>query len=176
MERNSRSCVCLSDFIAISRDNLRNRIIFALLSDSAKPIFGDVGPEPSCETPAGSRTAQHAALQLHGLQSQRELFEILFEYKIFSTSSAIIILSDIIVTLRSFILDVISSAHGSWSASGRVTSLLLWALLLLFLVLPSLLLFLLRFFTAFFSFLIIFGIFFCLISRRKIWHLPRQCN
>ncbi len=122
-------------------------IILALLTDSAKPVFGDVGSELSMGTPAGSLTAQHAALLLlYSLQSQRELFEILFEFKVVRTASTFIILTIVIVALRCLIIHLIPIFLVTSLTSGCCfASFLLCALLLLFLVLPSFLLFLLRF-------------------------------
>ena len=139
-----RSLSDLHQIMGLCGNNDWDRIILALISDSAKPVFGDVGSEPSCETPTRSLTAQHAALLLCSLQSQRELFEILFEFKVFSTRSALIILPVFIITLRCPIFCSIDCT------SILSSSLHLWALLLLFLVLPPLLLFLLRFISALF--------------------------
>lgn len=97
-------------------------------------------------TPAGSLTAQHAALLLlYSLQSQRELFEILFEFKVIRTASAFIILTIVIFVMRCLIINLIPIILVTSLASGCCfSSFLLCALLLLFLVLPSLFLFLLR--------------------------------
>lgn len=63
---------------------------FAQLFNGEKPGVGDVGSEPpSTESVADSRTAQHAALLV--LQSQRELFEVLLEFRVFFHLSAVLI-------------------------------------------------------------------------------------